>query len=632
MGELFSWQFDEASEEEGSSRGRRASRSTFTSFWLICLCVAAGIIGGWLLLRREANQRNLALTASAQTTIDLMHEAVVEGDGELFLALQEDDRASQLTLDNIALFRAEPVITHVRQAGDILCANATWQAGANSYQRVFFFSERGGSPRLGDNSPSYWGAQQQASYNWGTLVIYDRDALWAAQLGSFVSETIDAYCTAGCRRERLPLELQIRADFLETAAPNRMALPSPRLVGLDQAGNPSDRFWHLLESRLNDYLMPAMLRFAVPDERFPYIDYKAAAEAFTAIYPDIELEIVPVQSSPATSEELADFDGAAFLPTIDMITAGLVRDLTPYVRSDPSSDNEDFYQQIWQATVWRERQWAMPQAAEMPLIFYRRDAFRSLGRTEPLIGWTWAEMEEDTMALADSQLNTGEHLVWGFLDQTHASFYSYAFSRQTACGAPTNCPCPNALGLEEVAAALTWYARLAQAGTSPDVSRVQAQERSRLLINSYFKTAMWVDQPVFYESRTTLFPMDVLPMPGSEQVESSTPLWVRGGYISALSERPLAAWQWLKFLSYWPPRPAYRLIPARPSVAADTGFWTGLPRPLAEPMRMAFPLARPVRLQEQTLFDWSTIGAVASGAQTPDDAARTALAIHWFGE
>ncbi|MFN2118302.1 MAG: hypothetical protein ACK2U0_22115, partial [Candidatus Promineifilaceae bacterium] len=93
-----------------------------------------------------------------------------------------------------------------------------------------------------------------------------------------------------------------------------------------------------------------------------------------------------------------------------------------------------------------------------------------------------------------------------------------------------------------------------------------------------------------------------------------------------------ATWQWLKFLSSWPPMPHYRLVPARSSVSQETNFWTRLPRELTEPMRAAFPFARPVHLDERAIFSWPTIRAVVQGELTPQQAAQEGQKFSWFRE
>jgi hypothetical protein len=124
--------------------------------------------------------------------------------------------------------------------------------------------------------------------------------------------------------------------------------------------------------------------------------------------------------------------------------------------------------------------------------------------------------------------------------------------------------------------------------------------------------------------------MGVVPFPGSDHFDGVTPLSVEGNFISQHSERPLAVWQWLKFLSYQRPAPRFRLAPARASVADQTHYWASLPRPLGEAMRTAFPFARPILLEEQAYFSWELLAAVVSGELTAVEAGQRQPKLVWF--
>jgi ABC-type glycerol-3-phosphate transport system substrate-binding protein len=639
MGNQFHWHIDESEDERPSAN---ASRNSARNFLITAALLTILVIGGWLLFRRQQESRTQTLIQSAQSTLELMQAAVTEGDGELFFALQDpgvETFAAQLTPQNLDFYRAGPQITNVEESGPLLHANATWQEDGQQVQRVLFFSQQGNQLLLVATDLEYWGASKVKQQSWGKLVLHERDEVWADEIARFITEEISDLCAASCLEHKLPVTVTIRSGFLPTAEPALIYVPSPRLLGLDKSGQPSDRFWQALEMRLKDYLTPARIRFAVPPEQmwdippryFRRIDYQAAAEAFMAEHPDINIELLPFESLPVQPQELLAFDGAAYTPTMEMITAGQIVDLTPFMRSDPDFDPTDFYEQIWQGATWRDRLWMMPQAAQMPLMYYHRGAYQSKEQDEPLIGWTWAELDEDVQNLIGAEIVTGDKLTWGLLDQTFNTLYAIAFNNQSQCAAFESRPCPFPLTNEDIVAALEWYLLLTgEEGVMPDPSVLPPRERNRLLINSLFETAIWVDEPLYYEHRTAMFPMGVVPFPGSESFESYTPLWVTGSFISQESERPLAMWQWLKFLSRWPPMAHYRLVPARSSVSQEMDFWNRLPRELGEPMRAAFPLARPVRLQEQAIFSWPAIRAVMEGKLTPQQAAQQGRDFAWF--
>ncbi|MCP4289627.1 MAG: hypothetical protein GY792_35265, partial [Gammaproteobacteria bacterium] len=143
------------------------------------------------------------------------------------------------------------------------------------------------------------------------------------------------------------------------------------------------------------------------------------------------------------------------------------------------------------------------------------------------------------------------------------------------------------------------------------------------------QAVIWVDGAVNYEHQLLLANTGVVPFPGSDKYGGISPLWVYGSFISQQSEHPLAMWEWLKFLSYQ--RPVPRLIPARPSVAVDAGYWATLPPELDEAMRLAFPLARAITPEEQSYISWTQVKSVVTGEMTPIQAARQRPAVRWFG-
>jgi len=121
----------------------------------------------------------------------------------------------------------------------------------------------------------------------------------------------------------------------------------------------------------------------------------------------------------------------------------------------------------------------------------------------------------------------------------------------------------------------------------------------------------------------------VVPFPGSDRFDGITPLWVVGAFITMGAERPYTAWQWLKFLTYQAPSARFRTVPARPSVASSSQFWSRLPHDLGNAMRTAFPFSRPVLLEEQHLFGWEMLTAVQTGLP-PEQAAQLRPRLLWF--
>ena len=319
-------------------------------------------------------------------------------------------------------------------------------------------------------------------------------------------------------------------------------------------------------------------------------------------------------------------------PDERMVTAGYVLDLTDLVADDPSFNEGDFYEQIWQGGWWQERMWFMPQAADMRLLFYDRQAYQRAGMAEPSLRWTWAEMTAD---LADLVIKPeSESFSAIFLDASRDTLFSFAFNVDNDCPGQATVHCTEPLSSQAIGAALEWYHSLTVAdGIMADLSSLSPEEREHAVLNltSPRKVIIWAELPVLFEFHMLRQPTGVVPFPGSERFDGVSPLWVQGSFISQFSQNPLATWEWLKFLSYQNLSRQKRLVPARPSVAVETNYWGILPRPVSEAMRIAFPFARPVLIEEFGYFPWEQLAAISSGEQTPSEATQSMDRDRWFG-
>ena len=640
MGEQFDWQFGESDEErEKPVRAGKARRPINEAlwFWIATAVVAALLVAGWQIGQRQLAQVETRLRQGVQVVLDLEHEAVLAGDGELFLSVQAPDPAwfsAQLLAENQAANRAGLQATRVEQHEDYVWANVIWTEGGETWQRIAFFLWQDGRFVHVPAAPGYWGQRRSSTREWGELIVHEVDSAWADAIADFVAGVVAESCDAGCLEEQRPFTLFITADFSQTAAPGRIHVPSPRLLALTEAGEPASLFWNDLRRRIEAHLTPVTIRFAAPPDEYQLLDYKRAAADFMLAYPHITIELVHLEDLPDDPlAALAGFDGAAVTPTAEMITAGLVYDLTDFVQTDPNFDEADFYEQIWQGAHWQERMWFMPQAAAMPLIFYDKAAYHQAGLPEPSLRWTWEEMAGDISVLVAAQPEESS-LKWGFLDVGRDALFSYAYNWNNACGEAV-ARCRRQLQPQDVAAALEWYSQMiSRPGGMPDLARLSPLERANLMVNyqgAQRQAAVWVDEPVNYEHYLLLDPVGVVPFPGSDRFDGITPLWLRGNFISRQSRQPLAMWQWIKYLSYLPPAPRWRLVPARPSDAIRTRYWINLPQPLGDVMRTAFPFAQPVSLGDQNYFSWFQLAAVTTGKITVQEAAQQPPAIIWFG-
>lgn len=591
-------------------------------FLLLTAVLVGGVLSAWYAGQRQIERSEADLRRQVQTVLDLQQRAVQRGDGDLFFSVVADDpafRAAQLLPANVDPHRAGLTVTRAWLRDGIVQANLRWTANGKTYQRIAFYRLRSADLRQIPTTPDYWGDSIVRQTAWGRLEISEVDAAWATDIAAFVRREKARLCDTDCPERALTVA--VRPDFGTTAVPHTVYVPSPRLLGLDETGAPSDRFWDALRRELAAQTAPVTIRFALPPKLpvgIHLVEYEQAAADFMARHPAITIELVELDALPTDPAQLAGFDGAAFPPTVDLIAAGAVRDLTDFAATDLDFDHVDFYGQIWQGTQWRDRMWLVPQAAEMQLLFYDRDAYAAAGLMAPSLRWTWAEMEADLAAL-DETLPFEERPfpTYRFYDVSSDILYAHTLGHGGLT--PTN-----------VAQSLQWYADMARhPRLMPDVTTFSDAERE--LYRFRWWAPLWVDRLVYYEHwQQIVGNLGVVPFPGSAQFDGVTPLHLYGGFITADSAHPRAVWQWLAFLSYQPTAPRYRLIPARPSVAQATGYWSTLPRPLSEPLRVAFPFAQAVTLTPHPAFGWEAVTAVVANQRTPSQAAQQSADLPWF--
>lgn len=674
MSNQFEWEFDE--EREIEEPAAPPPPPSWPPLWwrkrpllllTLLLLLLLGGAGGWRYTRLQLEQTENSLKAEAQTVLDAAHDAYAAGDASRFFATQSLDpgwQAAQLRPENQAAFAAGLTATRAEQHNDILWINAAWQtADFGEQQRILFFQWQGGQLVQIPTDPRYWGGRAGEPQAWGRLALYEVDQAWADQVAAFVTDTIAKLCAATCLADRLPLTLVLDDRYEETAVASELYLPSPRLLGLDANGEPGPLFWQQLQATLTDYLTPATIRFLVPpnqDRDFQLAQlsiYHAAARDFMAANPHITIELVTVDNG--TGGNLGDqlrrsgveatiiaaepgseilllshFDAVGAPPTEAMLQAGLVRDLTRMVSTDPTFDGADFFEQVWQGILWRERVWMVPYAASMRLVYYDQEAYEQAGLRPPSLRWTWEEMGLNLRGLTTNPPLTMPTSL-GFIDASTDTLYAYAYNWNNVCSERATVRCQQRLSAQNVAAALAWYADMqAQPNFMPDLTAMTAQEREDRVRGEQMlrrQIALWVDAPSHYEDYQFGRPIGVVPFPGSDRFDGITPLEVWGVFMTQEGKRPLATWQWLKFMSRYPLPLPLRVLPARPSTAAQIGFWETLPPPLSNVMRVAFPFARPIRLDEKEAMTWEMVTAVVNGTLTPEEAAGGETAVSWFG-
>lgn len=145
------------------------------------------------------------------------------------------------------------------------------------------------------------------------------------------------------------------------------------------------------------------------------------------------------------------------------------------------------------------------------------------------------------------------------------------------------------------------------------------------------ETGMWVSTPILYESYLDSRKARVLAFPATDFSAGVSPLKVEGAVISAHSEGPISAREWINFMTHQPTIISGREIPLRPSLAEGTAFWTRFPEPLGSVTRNAFSASRPIRLGDEIYFDLEILEKVGNGELTPEEGLNAAQNPTWFG-
>jgi hypothetical protein len=258
--------------------------------------VAAGAFGLWRYGQSRAAVTDEQLRQEIQNVLDLEQQAVLAGDGDLFLSLRSAEPAwlsAALQPAYRDALAAGYQVSRAEQHGDFLWASLTWNSDGREYQRAAFFRRQAGQLLHAPGDPAYWGAWQESRFAWGKLVYTTADAVWADEIGGFIQERVAGRCPPDCPVAGQTVTVTIAPDTSLTALANHLRLPSPRLIALDGESRPGAPFWQRLEEELEGYLTPGTVRFGVPEHiHGRYSRLAASSWRFT--------RVLESRSSPST--------------------------------------------------------------------------------------------------------------------------------------------------------------------------------------------------------------------------------------------------------------------------------------------------------------------------------------------
>lgn len=375
----------------------------------------------------------------------------------------------------------------------------------------------------------------------------------------------------------------------------------------------------------------ATISFAVWDYERP--GYQALADQFMAENPGITVVIVPLDdmlNSPAAAGEPESttamlrriVSAADTAPAIgitpDAYGTPLLLDLAPLMDADPNFKRDDFYPGAIERWTASGGTWALPRSFYLQILSYNRGAFQLANLPEPEAGWSWDELLATAEQLAAASGGVGDS--YGYMDNSGGFLPLLAALKQSGIDV-------SALSAREL--------RLDDPKLVAGFERIQQLYRGRVLFQPYAsdpnvappdpaqlvtegRLAIWGDLyfpgPNGEPSAPEGIDVGRVPMPA----DIAEP-WGSGGgdgfMISGGTAYPNESWRWIEWLSrqqvvqpgQGSPAAQPGLIPARQSVAEQSGYWETLDEASAAAYRWA--LANPAP-QPSGQVDYMALGAL----------------------
>ena len=325
-------------------------------------------------------------------------------------------------------------------------------------------------------------------------------------------------------------------------------------------------------------------------------EYEALAEQFQEENLHIKIRLISFQEILGSGEALLNWtednlrrlvstaDTLTMQPFVLITRLGLLQDLTPFIEADQGFHSEDFYPAALESLQWDGGTWGLPLGVSLDMIFYDKEAFDEAGVTYPEPGWTWDDFLAKAQALTKRE---GDQVTrWGFAQR---SFNPTPFiaGRAAPLVDDTITPLTPLLDTPKVAQAVRWYADLYLKHQVAPFFEPGQPEAYRLVEEGH--AAMWSETVYNLQRCSGGREIGIAPYPVDKPADATTPISVEGYVMSAGTAHPQESWRWLDFLThhatpgtFGPPA-----LPARRSVAAETGYWETLSEEEAAAYRFA---------------------------------------------
>ncbi|HEU5100062.1 MAG TPA: extracellular solute-binding protein [Roseiflexaceae bacterium] len=365
--------------------------------------------------------------------------------------------------------------------------------------------------------------------------------------------------------------------------------------------------------------------------------YEPLAKKFNAEHPNITIALVslddmmnvPREQQAGPENPLSQLrrivSGAdtapAFALTPEAFGSGLMLDLAPLMDADSAFKRDDFLPGALEQYASKGGSWVLPRYLNVQVLSYNKELFKGAGLPEPKVGWTWTDLlgaAEQLAKKSGSKVDT-----YGYLDSSGGFLPLIALLQDQGVDL-LNTPAQKVkLDGPEVLAAVKRLRELIDSGALfRPVYKEGADPLDPNQLIRDGKVALWGQE--FVQIADGPGPADQQQEYGFPVGKAPYPSTFAGFYgggadgyiISAGTAHPNESWQWIEFLSRQQtdqsggPIPYYTLgrIPARLSLAEQTGFWDSVDAETAAAYKWA--IAHPAPPMERTP-DYAAFGALS---------------------
>jgi ABC-type glycerol-3-phosphate transport system substrate-binding protein len=300
--------------------------------------------------------------------------------------------------------------------------------------------------------------------------------------------------------------------------------------------------------------------------------YQALVNEFNASYPQIAVELQPIQ--PRNNESTIQ-TGDVFIASPYAVPGlqeqGEILNLSPIVEHDLLFDASDFHPGVLEAFSNEDGVWAVPAGVDPLVMYYNKDLFDRAGATYPWNGWAWEDFLDAALAVTDLETNTFGYISTPDSADPLLFVYQHGGRIVDDLEEPTRTTFDDPLTVE----AVEWYADLAL-----DYNIIPTAEQARQAFPGgrgvseairFGRIGMWVESLSNRGGgdwrRHWDMAWGMVGLPRDRQ--SVTLIGTQGYFISAHTQHREACWRWVSFLSLQPPS---RLAPARKSVLDSDAY------------------------------------------------------------